>query len=148
MKRTTRIEGFSLLEFAIIIAILAIVSTIAVASLAAAPDSAREASAEATLRAISSAQSTALNTTGSYQRLSVLVERGLVDHAFSASPCERNGYRYTESGGGPTIVYTAVPVSLEDGVRRFRMRAEDGLIRYTDTGADPTDASPVLGSAP
>lgn len=130
----------------VVIAAVAIIATIAVGYYVRARESADTNAVVATLRSINSAQATARLSYGSPMSLPALAERGLLDPTFRTLPNIRNGYRITESGNGGSLVYLAAPLSSATGVRRYRMRISDGLIRYTDTGIDPDDSSTPIGT--
>lgn len=149
-RRTSsgRDRGMTLVELSIVVAIIVIIMTIAVARLSRAKGSAEDGSAIGSLKAIATAQYTAQQTSGGYLPATLLVDRGLLDTTFRPMPVVRSGYRITETGASDTLAYSADPLSLEFGARRFYMRVADGVIHYTDSG-DPADhTSPVLGSGP
>lgn len=145
VRSCTRARGFSLIEVMIVVAIMTIIATIAVARLARASGAAKEGSTVGSLRSISSAQQTAKGTYGRFCLLPELVERGLLDLRFGAAPVEANGYRITEAGAGDAIVYHADPLGVENGIRRYYMRAAEGVIYFTDNGNVPDATSHVLG---
>lgn len=144
--KSIRERGATLVELAIVVAIIVIIVTIAVARLSRAKGTAEDGSAIGSLHAIFAAQVVARQSYGNFLPASDLVSRGLLDSTFHPMPVVRSGYRITETGSGETLAYSAEPLSLEFGARRFYMPAATGVIHYTDSG-DPADAtSPVLGS--
>lgn len=143
--RHRRERGSTLIELMIVVAIVVIIVTIAVAVLTGAKGSAESGSAVGCLRAVAAAQTTARFTYGSYLPAPDLANRGLLDSTFHVMPVTRSGYVLTESGTGETIAYRAEPVGLENGARRYFMRASDGVIRWSDSGDPADETSPPLG---
>jgi prepilin-type N-terminal cleavage/methylation domain-containing protein len=139
-------RGSTLIELAIVVAVITIIVTIAVARLDRAKGSAEGGSAVGCLRAVAAAQTTARLTYGQYLPATDLADRGLLDSTFRQVPFTRSGYELTESGAGDTIAYRAEPMGLEHGARRYYMRAVDGVIRFSDSGDPADDTSPPLGS--
>jgi len=162
MTTQHRQSGFSLIELLIVVAIIAIVSAIAVPNLIASRRSANEASALSTLRIITSAEATYRATSGggSYGDLSDLRNAGLVDEVVGASDTTpKSGYDFTVVlVNGPTFpafdvsaeptIYTGV---LATGKRSF-FTNEAGVIQYAASGTAPTcaadDTRAVTGGTP
>ena len=138
-------RGSTLIELAIVVAVILIIATIAVARLSRAKGSSEGGAAVGTLRAIAAAQTTARYTYGSHLPAPDLADLGLLDSTFRVMPVERSGYKVTESGDGDSIAYHADPVGLEHGARRFFMRAADSRIHWTDSGDPADENSPPLG---
>ena len=98
MKMNQRQQGFSLIELLLVVAIISIISAIAVPNLLASKRAANEGSALSSLRTITSAEATYQATTGagSYGNLSDLNLAGLVDSALSGSTIAtpKSGYAF------------------------------------------------------
>lgn len=143
-----RERGMTLVGLAIVLTIIVVIVTIAVARLSHSGGAAKDGSAIGSLKAIAAAQFTAQQSYGRFMPAADLVGRRLLDSTFRPMPVVRSGYRITESGSGDAIYYRADPLSLEFGARRFFMKVTDGVIRFTDSGDPPDSTSPVLGSSP
>lgn len=139
-------SGATLVELAVVVAMIVIIMAIAVALIVRSKGSAEDGSAIGTLRAIAAAQVVARSSYGSFLRTTDLVDRGLLDTTFRPMPVTKHGYVISESGVGDSLAYTAVPQSLSSGARRFFMPVASGAIHFTDSGDTPTAAPPVIGS--
>src|SRR6266550_5938119 len=91
-------QGFSLIELLLVVAIISIISAIAVPNLLASKRAANEGSALSSLRTITSAEATYQATAGagSYGTLSDLNLAGLVDSSLSGSTiaAPKSGYAF------------------------------------------------------
>ena len=154
-------KGFSLIELLIVVAIIGVVSSIAIPSLLASRRAANEGSAQSSLRTIQSCQLTYQSTTGrgDYATLAQLTGDTLTDSVLGAG--SKSGYTFaaTPSAAGvrPAVFYaTATPIITagigQTGTRRFGI-TEDGVL-HGDTGgglavyanAAAVKAAPAMGN--
>lgn len=132
----TNSRGFSLVELLIVLAILMVISAIAVPSYMSAKAVANEAAAASSLRAIMSAQSLYRNTFGSYANLYDLGSDYLTDqqlasgqksgYYFDSTPGARPAYEFTVTGEpmlamGPSATGARYYFGDESSVVRFSL---------------------------
>jgi type IV pilus assembly protein PilA len=130
-------RGFSLLELLIVVAIILIITTIAIPSLLRSRQAANETAAVATLRVLNTAEVTYSSAGGGvYATLPELVSSALVDSSLTAT---KSGYNYSISVSGNRLDYTVYGVANSSIMGRFDYYTRpDYVIRYsTDSTRAP-----------
>jgi prepilin-type N-terminal cleavage/methylation domain-containing protein len=144
-----RNAGFSLIELLIVVTIIGIIASIAVPNLLASRRAANEASAQQSLRTISSCEATYAHTVGNgqYGDLAALGAETMTDSVLSSG--QKSGYQFLVTPvAGPPIQYWAYAVPLttsgmgQTGTRRFAI-SEDGVMHGDSTMTAPVNETEV-----
>jgi type IV pilus assembly protein PilA len=148
-------QGFSLIELMLVVAIVGIISAVAIPNLVSSRRAANEASALAAVRIILSAEATYQSTVGagSYGDLAALANNSLVDQTVSAATVAgpgtpKTGYLFAATNitgtGGPAFDAISQPSSHTStaslgatGSRSFYVN-EAGVLYFNTTDTAPT----------
>jgi prepilin-type N-terminal cleavage/methylation domain-containing protein len=137
-------RGFSLLELLIVVAIILIVSTIAIPSFLRSRQTANENAAVASLRTLTTAELTySSSNNGLYGDIPELISAGLLDSRYVGG---MSGYSYDVTLGSGSLDYVGVASALSPSLGRYDFYVlPDFVIRYS---SDSTRAPIGLAGLP
>lgn len=140
-----RRDGFTLIELMVAIAIVAILSAIAIPMLLSARQSGNEASAIGSLKTLTSANTQYRARFGEFAPdIAELQNTGYIDEVLGAAPHEKSGYGFTYTLVNALSEWEVVALPVNGAGQRGFFVDASGVIRFTPDGAAPDVSSDPL----
>ncbi len=143
MRHPSDQAGFTLIELAIVILVVAVLAVVAIPSLLQSKIAANETTAISNLRALWAANEQYRNRFGNYPPTMIELETaGFIDSVLSTG--SKLGYNFTyNTPAGQTYSIGAEPIELNRTGERGFFVDESGVIRFESTGAATSASAPV-----
>ena len=142
-------KGFSLIELLIVVAMIGVITSIAVPSYISSRRSARESAAISNIRTLISAEGAFLSSSGGYTQyasLSQLTTQSLIESTFVNNGGVKDGYLFDLTQPDMTsYILTAAPQTADAALMRYFYADQSGVIRQ-NTGAAATASSAPVSS--
>src|SRR5262245_1711517 len=106
MKKAKSIKGFSLIKLLIVVAIILIITAIAIPNLLRARRSANEGSATASMRTIGSGELLYNSTNGTFGTLAQLSADSIIDNVLGSGTKSRYAFNATPDSTSPALQFT------------------------------------------
>jgi type IV pilus assembly protein PilE len=143
-------KGFSLIELLIVVAVIGVVSSIAIPSYVQSRRAAKESAAISNVRTLISAEGAFISSVGGYTRyasLSELSAQNLIESTFVTNSGVKEQYLFQITQPDATSYsITATPQTPDASVMRYFYADESGVIRYNKGAAATASSPPVSGN--
>jgi len=138
-------KGFSLVELLIVVAIIGIIAAIAIPSLLSARRASNESAAIGSLRAMGSAEATALSLDGTYEDIGTMAGKKYIDANWS-SGAVRDNYTFSDVGTSTNATFGLSAVYQTGGGTRSFAVYEDYVIRTNPAQSAPSNTDAPIGT--
>lgn len=144
-------KGFSLIELLIVVAMIGVITSIAIPSYINSRRGARESAAISNVRTLISAEGAYLSTTGGYTQyasLSTLSSLSLIESTFVNNGGVKEGYLFDLTQPDVTsYIITAAPQTADAAQMRYFYADQSGVIRQNLGAAATATSVPVSGGS-
>ncbi|MEM7236037.1 MAG: prepilin-type N-terminal cleavage/methylation domain-containing protein [Planctomycetota bacterium] len=147
MTRGSSDNAFTLVELMIVVAIIAIIMSVAIPSILNARKSANEASAIATLKALVTANEQYRTRYGTYVDPWALQDQDFIEGftPHGAFP-GKNGYTFLSAFSGNGYTVWSLPQSVGQTGDRYFTTSNRGTIHWSSTAPANINSDPVIGN--